>query len=267
VTIPERSAGVRKIGWQFHVPVYFGIVGGALLIILSEMLNSAHLIPVAVKDAGLVAGGALLGLVALLLNETYRVEPERARIEREREAERHRHQEERRLDFEQYRALQSELREARSTAATLQSRLNLSGAIDRDRVGDALLLGFYFHRRNERLPSAPKLAIFTIAAKRLKLVREKNAEIKVDKTALREVLEIAYGSVVSEAFDLGYLLSHLGEDGVSTTRSPEILAQLQEHLNALKLNGKAGAGPNIPSEAVGLFKKLGARVVEIVKRF
>lgn len=263
---PEGSAGFRKIGWRFYVPVCFGIAGGALLIPVTEFLSAAHLISDAVRDAGLVIGGMLLGLIALALNEFYRVAPRRARLEQEREAERRRHQEERRLDFEQYRAIQSELRELRSQAATLQSKLELTGALDRDRVGDALLLGFYFHRRGERLPSPPHQPVFKTAAQRLKLITERSRDFKLDKNALRQVLDITYGPIVAEAFDLGYLLSHLHEDGLSEAR-PEILGELERQLDALKLNNsKVKSGAGLPDEVSGLFKKLAARVISIIRR-
>jgi hypothetical protein len=266
VASPGRSADIKKVGWRFHVPVCFGIVGGALLIAVTEILSSAHRISGDLRDAGLVVGGILIGLIALSLNEFYRTAPQRARVEREREAERQRHQEERRLDFEQYRALQSELRETRSRASTLQGKLELTGALDRDRVGDALLLGFYFHRRGEGLPSSPRQSIFKTAALRLKLTTEKTAEVKLDKNALHDVLEIAYGPVVAEAFDLGYLLSHLGEDGFPQTHSAEILGELEKQLKALKLDSKVPAGADLPEDASGLFKKLAARVISIVRR-
>jgi hypothetical protein len=264
VATPERPAGVKN-GWRFHVTVYFGIVGGALLIVASVLLRSAHVISGEVRDAGLVIGGLLVGLIAVALNEIYRLKPERARLERERELERQRHQEERRLDFEQYRAIQSELRDMRSNAAALQSKLELTGALDRDRVGDALLLGFYFHRRGERLPSPPHQSIFTTAARRLKLVTEKRGEIRLDKPALHEVLEITYGPIVAEAFDLGYLLSHLHQDG-SADQRPEILSELERQLNELKLDSKPNSAAAFPEEASELFKKLAARVVSIVRR-
>lgn len=261
---PERPAGGMN-GWRFHVTVYFGIVAGVFVILASELLGSAHVISSEVKDVTLVIGGLLLGLIAVSLNERYRAEPERARLEREREQERQRHQEERRLDFEQYRAIQSQLREMRAHTAALQSKLELTGALDRDRVGDALLLGFYFDRRGERLPSAPHDSIFTTAARRLKLVTAKKAEIRLEKPALHEVLEMTYGPIVGEAFDLGYLLSHLQEHGSSDQR-PEILAELERQLNALKLDSQPHDGARRSDEASELFKKLAARVISVVRR-
>jgi hypothetical protein len=264
VATPERPAGVFN-GWKFHVTVYFGIVAGGFLIVASELLSSAHMISGEVRDAGLVIGGFLVGLIAVVLNEIYRVEPERARVERERDVERQRHQEERRLDFEQYRAMQSELRDSRSHAGALQAKLELTGALDRDRVGDALLLGFYFHRRNERLPSPPHHSIFMTAARRLKLATEKRSEINLDKAALREVLEMTYGPIVAEGFDLGYLLSHLNEDGNSQQR-PEILNELERQLNALKVDSKSQDGAAAWTETSELFRRLAARVISIVRR-
>jgi hypothetical protein len=265
VANPDRSSGVRKIGSRFHVPVYFGIVVGGFLIAAVEVLSGAHLIAADVKDAGLVLGGALVGLIALILDDAYRSGPQRERVEQERDAERQRHQEERRLDFDQYRAVQSELRETRTRATALQAKLDLAGALDRDRVGDALLVGFYFHRRNERLPSSPKDPIFQIAGRRLRLLTEKSPEVKLEKSAVREILEISYGPVVSEAFDLGYVLSHLGEDGVPATSSPEILAELRTHLSALKLNGQASS-ISMSARASRLFRKLSDGVISIVRR-
>jgi hypothetical protein len=265
VAAPEQWAEFKRVGWRFHIPVFLGIGGGAFLILAVELLRSAHLIPSALRDAGLVVGGMLLGLIAISLYELYWLEPERARIDQQREAERQRHQEERRLDFEQYRAMQSDLREIRSHAATLQAKLDLTGALDRDRVGDALLLGFYFHRRRERLPSGPHQPVFKTAATRLKLVSEENSEIKLDKGALRGVLFMTYGPIVAEAFDLGYLLSHLDEEGFPETR-PEILSELERQLNALKLDSKPQDGARVSDEVSELFKKLAARVISIVRR-
>lgn len=260
---PERPAGVKN-GWKFYVTVYVGIIGGGLLILATELLHSANLISGQVRGAGLAIGGVFVGLIAVLLNETYRAQPERAQWEHERELERQRHQEERRLDFEQYRTMQTELRDMRSHMAVLQARLELTGALDRDRVGDALLLGFYFHRRNERLPSSPHDPIFTTAARRLKFVTEKKAEIKLDKAALCEVLEMTYGPIVAEAFDLGYLLSHLQQDG-SAKQHPEILGELERQLTALKVNSHPNSVAGLPEEASELFKRLAARVISIVR--
>jgi hypothetical protein len=265
VAAPEQWAGPKKVGSRFHIPVFFGIGGGALLILAVELLSSAHLIPRVLRDTGLIVGGMLLGLIAISLYAIYWLEPERSRIDQEREAERQRHQEERRLDFEQYRAMQSELREIRLRTASLQSKLELTGALDRDYVGDALLLGFYFHRRGERLPSPPHQPLFRTAAARLKLVSEKNSEIKLDKSALHQVLLMTYGPIVAEAFDLGYVLSHLDEESFPDTR-PEILSELERQLNALKLDSKPRAGAGMPDDVSELFKKLATRLISIVRR-
>jgi hypothetical protein len=261
LAIPERSAGT-KTGWRFYVPVCFGIAAGASIILAFELTGSARL-DGAGRDVGLILGGGLLGLIALCFYEILRAAPQRASAERERAAERQRQQEERRLDFEQYRKLQSELRESRAHAAALQAKLDLTGAIDRDRVGDALILGFYFHRRGEKLQSSPKQPVFSIAAKRLKLLNGTD-EITLDKFALHEVLQMAYGPIVAEAFDLGFLLSHLGEDGFPE-RHPEILVDLENQLKALKLDHAAGAA-DLPDDTAGLFKKLASRVVSIVRQ-
>jgi|HubBroStandDraft_4_1064222.scaffolds.fasta_scaffold00003_224 hypothetical protein len=262
--MPEGSAGIKRAGWWFYVPVCAGIAGGAFLILGVELLSTFGLIGRTLRDAGLVFGGALVGLVALWLYEIYLVAPERRRIARQREAELQRHQEERRLDFEQYRTLQAELRETRARASALEGKLNLGGALDRDRVGDALLLGFYFHRRSERLPSPPKQSIFKTAAQRLKLLRGKTTELKLDKAALHDVLEIAYGPVVAESFDLGYVLSHLGQEGFKEGH-PEMLAELEEQLKLLRLDGKSGVAAQLPEEITGLFRRLAARVMTIVR--
>lgn len=264
MAVPEQLSGIRN-GWRFHIPVFFGIAAGVLLIAAAEALSRSHLIPNDVRDAGLVVGGALLGLIALSLDELYRAGPERERIRREREAEVARHQEERRLDFEQYRGLQTELRETRARTATLQTKLDLTGALDRDRIGDALLLGFYFHRRGERLPSSPKQSIFKTAATRLKVATEMGSDVKLDRSALHDVLEIAYGPVVAEAFDLGYLLSHLGEDGLALEPGAEILGELEKQLKALKLDSKPASSGN-SNDISSSIRNLAARVVSIVRR-
>jgi hypothetical protein len=252
-------------GWRFHIPVFAGITAGVLLIAAAEALSRSHLISNNMRDAGLVAGGALMGLLALLLDKFYRTGPELKRTRSEREAELTRHQEERRLDFEQYRALQTELRETRARATSLETKLELTGALDRDRIGDALLVGFYFDRRREGLPSAPKQSIFKTAATRLKLLSGTVAEVTLEKPAIRNVLEIAYGPVIAESFDLGYLLSHLGEEGLTREPGVEILGELEKQLNALKLDGKpstAGMTGDISTN----IKNLAGRVASIVRR-
>lgn len=262
---PQWPAGIKNAGWRFRFLVYGAIVGGLILIAAVELSSSARLIPRELADAGLVLGGALVGLVALYLDETFRVRPERARVEAEREAERQRHQEERRLDFEQYRALQFELRATRARAAALQAKLDLTGALDRERVGDALLLGFYFHRRAERLASSPHRSVFQMAALRLKIVADPAAEVKLAKEALRDVIEVTYGPIVAEGFDLGYLLSHIGEDGLSQAR-PEVLNELEKQLRSLKFDSHSNSAAGLPAEASELFKKLAARVMSIVRK-
>lgn len=265
MAVPEQLSG-HKNGRRFHIPVLFGIVAGLLLIAAAEVMGRAHMVPSDVRDADLIVGGALFGLIALYLDEVYRAGPERVRTRHEREAELARHQEERRLDFEQYRALQAELREMRAEKAKLKTTLDLTGALDRDHIGDALLLGFYFHRRGEALPSSPKQPIFRTAAMRMKLLTQASPEVKLDKPALHDVLEIAYGPVVAEAFDLGYLLSHLGEDGLAQGPETEILGELEKQLKALKLDSnveRAGGSDGVP----GSIRKLAARVVSVVRRF
>ncbi len=263
MAVPEQLSGTKN-GWRFHIAGFLGIAAGVLFIVAAEALSRAHLIPSDVHDAGLVVGGALLGLIALSIDEIYRTGPERERARREREAQLARHQEERRLDFEQYRTLQAELREARSQTTALKTKLDLTGALDRDRIGDALLLGFYFHRRGEGLPSAPKQSVFKTAAMRLKLLTETVTEVKLDKEALHDVLEIAYGPVVAEAFDLGFLLSHLSEEGLAQGPDAEILGELEKQLRALKLDSKAASVPT--NSASGSVRKLAARVASIVRR-
>ncbi|MBV9333187.1 MAG: hypothetical protein JO146_04200, partial [Candidatus Eremiobacteraeota bacterium] len=196
----------------------------------------------------------------------YRTGPALWRMRRERETEFARHQEERRLDFEQYRALQTELREARAHSNSLEKKLELTGALDRDRIGDALLLGFYFDRRRDGLPSSPKQSIFKTAAVRLKVLSSSAADVRLEKPALHSVLEIVYGPVVAESFDLGYVLSHLGADGLPRESSIEILGEIEKQLGALKLdtkpwraNGTAGISSNI--------RNLASRVVSIIRHF
>lgn len=266
IVTDEGPADPKKAGWRFHIRVGLGIAGGVFLILFSEIAAAARAITPALKDLFLIAGGMLVGLVALSLDEAYRNAPERLRCEEERTAERQRHQEERRLDFEEYRALQSELREARLRAATLQTKLDLGGAIDRDRVGDALLLGFYFHRRGEQLPSSSGRSIFKTAAERLKVLSDPKGDVRLDKAAMRDVLNVAYGPVVAEAYDLGYLLSHLGEDGLPETSNPEILGELERHLKALKLGAEFRSRNGVTADAANLFQRLASRIVSIVRR-
>lgn len=261
---PERPAGSKKTGWRFYVTVCSAFVGGALLVVAVELLSSAHFVAGDLRDTGLVIGGALIGLLSLGLNEFYRVEPERLRMEAQREAELQRHQEERRLDFEQYRILQSELREARSRASSLQAKVDLTGALDRDRMGDALLLGFYFHRRAERLPTS-RQPIFKTAAQRLKFLALTHDDLNLDKAALHRVLELTYGPIVAEAFDVGYVLSHLGENGLPEGR-PEVLSELENYLKDLKLDSKSGIAADFHDEVSGLFRKISGRVISMVGR-
>lgn len=264
MAVPGQSAGITN-GWRFIVFACLGIVVGSLLIAAAEALNGAHLIAPELRDAALVLGGAAFGLTALCVNEVYRVLPELERLQREREVERVRHQEERRTDFEEYRALQTELEEMRAHATALQSKLDLAGALDRERVGDALLMGFYFHRRDERLPSAPKESIFRTAAARLKVVSGTTVDVKLDKATLHDVIEIAYGLVVAEAFDLGYVLSHLGEDGVVRSHDPDVLAELEKHLKAVRFNTPASPA-RTTQDLSALLRGVVARVGSFVCR-
>lgn len=259
---PEQLSGMN--GWRFHVPVFFGILAGAFLILTAETVGRAAAIPAPAHDAILIIGGFLVGLVVLSIDELARLGPERARLRRERQAELARHQEERRLDFEQYRALQAELRETRSRTTALQTKLDLTGALDRDRIGDALLLGFYFHRRGEGLPSSPKQSIFKTAAMRLKLLTETVTAVKLEKPALRDVLEIAYGPVVAEAFDLGSVLSQLGEDGLAKGHDTEILGELEKQLKVLKFDSK-GSTDGRTNNVSGM-RKLAERVASMIRR-
>ncbi len=260
----EGPADPKKAGWRFHFPVCLAIAGGLFLILLAEVGAGARAISTGLKDFALILGGTLVGLGSLSLNEIYRAQPERLRSEEAREAERERHQEERRLDFEEYRALQTELRVVRLRAASLQSKLDLTGAVDRDRVGDALVLGFYFHRRNDRLPSGGG-SIFKRAGERLKLAEPKR-DLKLEKSAVQQVLHIAYGPVVAESFHLGYLLSHLGDEEMPQTSSPEILGELERHLKALKLGAEIGSHNGRAAGAATLFQRLASRVVSVVRR-
>src|SRR5690349_18699847 len=113
---------MRKIDWRFYSPVCLAIVLGALIVALVADSHTLRVILRGWADAALVLGGALMGLVSIILEEIYRSGPERARVAAEREAERQRHQEERRLDFAQYRSLQAELRETQARADKLQAK-------------------------------------------------------------------------------------------------------------------------------------------------
>ncbi len=261
----EGPAGPNRAGWRFHVPVGLGIAGGVLLIVAVLLLGRAGAIAYGLVDIGLVAGGALVGLTALSLDEIYRNAPERLHLERQRDAERVRQQEERRLDFEQYRALQAELRDVRAHAGQLQAKLDLTGALDRDRVGDALLLGFYFHRRDDRLASGSGRPIFKTAAQRLRVVTDPARDLDLDKTATRAVLNAAYGAVVAEAFDLGYLLSHFGEDGLPPAARPEILSELERHLQSLRPDAGVRSRNGVPRDVSGVLQRVAARIVAIVR--
>ncbi|HVN69241.1 MAG TPA: hypothetical protein VMU38_06310 [Candidatus Binatia bacterium] len=242
---------------------------GLFVIGAVEAIGWFRPIPQAAHDLGLVVGGGLVGLIVFWIDETYVASPERKRAAEERESERQRHQEERRLDFEQFRALQSELRECRLHAASLQAKIDFTGAVDRDRVGDALLLGFYFHRRNERLPSDSRQSIFNTAAMRLRLLTNAAQDINVDKDSVRGVIEMAYGPIVSEGFDLGYVLSHLDENVLPSATSPEIMMELERHLSELKVGAERvqpEPGTAASDDASGLFTRLTTRIISILRR-
>ena len=265
MTTDEGPAGPNKAGWRFHVPVGLGIAGGVLLIVGVLLLGRAGAIAAGLVNIGLVAGGALVGLTALSLDEIYRNAPERLRLEHQRDADRVRQQEERRLDFEQYRVLQAELRDARARAGTLQAKLDLTGALDRDRVGDALLLGFYFHRRDDRLDGGRGRPIFKTAAQRLRVVNDAARDLELDKAATRSVLNAAYGAVVAEAFDLGFLLSHFGEDELPPVTRPEILSELERHLQSLRPDADLRNRNGAPRDVSGVLQRVAARIVAIVR--
>ncbi|MBV9333069.1 MAG: hypothetical protein JO146_03600, partial [Candidatus Eremiobacteraeota bacterium] len=86
MAVPQQPSGIKN-GWRFYVPVIVGIASGVLLIAAADVLGRTHLISSDVRDAGLVVGGALLGLVALALDELYRTGPALRRMRRERETE------------------------------------------------------------------------------------------------------------------------------------------------------------------------------------
>jgi len=225
---------MRKIDWRFYLPVCLAILAGALIVALVVDSHTARVVLRGWADAALVLGGALMGLVGILLEEIYRGAPERARVAAEREAERQRHQEERRVDFAQYRSLQAELREAQARADKLQAKLDLTGVLDRDRIGHALLLGFYFDRRTEPGGWRNGRTIFESAAAELKLPAGRFRDAKIDRASTHDLLLMAYGSSVTEAFDFGYLLSRLDASGFPANCTPETLAQLERQLKRLE---------------------------------
>ena len=212
-------ADARKIDWRFYLPVCLAIIFGALIIAIVEGSPALRLILRGWADAALVLGGALIGLTGIVLEEIYRGGPEREHVAQEREADRQRHREERRLDFTEYRKLQAELRETQSRAERLQAKLELTGFLDRDRVGNAVL-------PTER-------TIFETAAQQLKLPAEQFEQRNVDRMATHDVLAMAYGDNVAEAFDFGYLLSRLDASGFPGNCTPETLAQLERQLERL----------------------------------
>ena len=224
---------MRKIDWRFYLPVCLAIIFGALIVAVIEDSPALRLILRGWADAALVLGGALIGLTGIVLEEIYRGGPERERAAQEREAERQRHQEERRLDFAQYRLLQAELRETQARAERLQAKIELTGVLDRDRVGNALLLGFYFDRRDELIAATAERTIFETAAQQLKLPAEPFEQTKVDRAATHDLLAMAYGANVAEAFDFGYLLGCLDASGFPDNCTPETLAQLEQQLKRL----------------------------------
>ena len=226
-------ADVRKVDWRFYLPVCLAIIFGALIVAVIEDSPALRLILRGWADAALVLGGALIGLTGIVLEDIYRSGPERVRVAQEREAERQRHQEERRLDFAQYRLLQAELRETQVRAERLQAKLELTGVLDRDRVGNALLLGFYFDRRGEPITATAERTIFETAAQHLKLPAEPFEQTKVDRAAAHDLLTMAYGANVAEAFDFGFLLSRLDASGFPDNCTPETLAQLEQQLKRL----------------------------------
>ena len=233
VASSRDPADVRKIDWRFYLPVCLAIIFGALIIAIVEDSPALRLILRGWADAALVLGGALIGLTGIVLEEIYRGGPERVRVAQEREADRLRHQEERRLDFTEYRKLQAALRETQSRAERLQAKLGLTGVLDRDRVGNAVLLGFYFDRRDEPIAATNERTIFETAAQQLKLPAEPFELMKVDRMATHDLLSMAYGANVAEAFDFGYLLSRLDAGGFPDNCTPETLAQLERQLKRL----------------------------------
>lgn len=230
-------ADMRKIDWRFYLPVCLAILFGAITVALVEDSPTLRSILRGWVDAALVLGGALMGLVGIVLEEIYRGAPERARTAAEREVERQRHQEERRIDFAQYRSLQAELRETQARAEKLQAKLDLTGALDRDRIGNALLLGFYFDRHERSGPSKNGRSVFDSAAAELKLPAG-FGESNLNRAATHDLLKMAYGASVTEAFDFGYLLSRLDATGFPSNCTPETLAQLEEQLKRLDDNSE-----------------------------
>jgi hypothetical protein len=97
-TIGQKAVGGQNVNWNFHVPVFLGMLGGAVLVTVVELRP----LPQGLRDAALVVGGALVGLISLWLDEVLRTAPERRRLEQQRVADSEQHERERTDEREQH---------------------------------------------------------------------------------------------------------------------------------------------------------------------
>lgn len=97
-TSSPKPAKAQKINWNFHAPVFIGIVGGVVLVLVVELRP----VPQGLRDAALIVGGALVGLISLWLDEVFRTGPERQRLEQQRVADNQQHERERAEERDQH---------------------------------------------------------------------------------------------------------------------------------------------------------------------
>lgn len=223
--------------WQLHVLVFLPVLLGGFIIVLVEL----SVIPPAVKDFALALGGALMGVISLVFDEILRARPERRRSKeqraKEREEERRQHREELDEAHQKFLALESELSASMRRAADLQAQLELVGSHERSRIYAALMMGYFYDRRDENLGQGPP--VFVCRAKELELPADellREEDLVEFLVQITNALTVKYGPVVRGAFNLGCLLRDLDKGGFSAMCDPKALEDLQSSLKLLKID-------------------------------
>lgn len=228
--------------WLLHGLVILAVMRGVSIVIFVEVRP----LPLALKDFGLILGGGLIGFISVSFEEIVRAAPERRRAREQRakdlaagkfqrEEEGRQHEKELEESHQKFLALESELSVSMRRGAELQAPLELVGAHERSRIYCALLLGYFYDRRETQLGSLPPT--FSMMALKLELPADellKKEDLVEFLGCITDALEVKCGPVVRGAFELGCLLRDLDKNGFGTMHHPEALESLQSGLKLLK---------------------------------
>jgi hypothetical protein len=153
---------------------------------------------------------------------------------------RQQHQEKIKDDLEKFLALESELRESKCQLGHLHGQLELVGSQIMDKIYAALLLGYFYDRREET--GAQQRSIFRDMAFKLGLptaiAGEKNPtdlnELADFMTKTSNALMVKYGEAANAAFNLGGILRDLDERGFNLMCQPDAWGEVEIGLKTLK---------------------------------